>query len=118
MTNQPLEAFKRVSDSLDRAAQKIMDDHQDRVTNCIKRQLADWQRRFPRHKFKAWEAHGLLSFEVHPPVMGEKYVSDLTYNRTGNTTLADLAAEAREFQDIYNLEWKVCLIPRTSIIEI
>jgi hypothetical protein len=102
-----IDQMKKLVDSLERAAQKAVDDHATQISFCIRRQLLEWRNRFPRHKFKAWEAHGLLVFEVDPPVMGEKYVSDLVMSRTGSAVLADLAVEAQQFQDLWNSQFTI-----------
>lgn len=94
--------------------EKIMDARAKGFSLAIRLQLLEWQKRFPRHTFTAWEGHGLLSFEVSPPVMGEKNVDYLTMSRTGSGVLADLAKEAIDFIDLWNKEFKVCPMGDTS----
>jgi hypothetical protein len=113
-----LDYFKTVIASYERAVDQIKDDHASKVTLAVRRQLLEWKTRFPRHDFRAWEAHGLLVFEVHPPIMGEKYVADLVMSRTGSTLLADLAAEARDMQDLWNTEFTVSPMGDTATFEI
>lgn len=30
--------------------------------------VADWSRRYPRHKFRIWEGHGMISTDISPPL--------------------------------------------------
>lgn len=114
--SQAINYLKRVSESMERAVEKVVDDHAFRCTGAIKKQLIIWKTRYPRHDFHAWYAHGILAFDVHPPVMGEKSVEYL--NRHPGA-IGELGKEAQEFLDVWNdMEWKVVSMPLTDIIKI
>lgn len=110
-----LDGFKALSEKMEKEKDELGERFSKHVTIQIKRQLAEWSARFPRHTFTAWEAHGLLAFDVSPPVMGEKSVEYLNRERGA---IGELGKQAQEFIDIYNTEWKIGLYPSQSTIKL
>lgn len=114
--SQAIKYLKQVKDSMERAVDKVAETHEFRCTAAIKKQLVIWKTRYPRHDFHAWYAHGLLAFDVHPPVMGEQSVEYLDQHPGA---IGRLGKEAKEFLDVWNdMEWKVGATPATDIIRI
>jgi len=113
-----LQALTTIKDSMEDAVQRVVDDHAVNCSLAVQQQLQDWQHRYPRHAFKAWEAHGLLSFEVSPLILGEKYVEDLSVSRVGRANvISDLGDEARAFLDLWNgMEWRISSCLSQAII--
>lgn len=113
-----LKALQRVRESMERAVDKVRESHEVRCTAAIKRQLQDWEARFPRHQFEAMEGHGMLTFHVSPPVCGETYVADMGGKYYSRGAIQDIADEANDFLDIWNaMEWRVVSCPTDSIIK-
>lgn len=71
--------------------------------------VADWERRYPRHRFRIWEGHGMISTDCSPP-LGRLYRTDFNQGRweeITNATGADLQRGAisilfREAMDIHD----------------
>ncbi len=70
-----------------------------RFNLAVKAKLDEWRERFPRHAFKAWEGHGQMSLDVHPPVMGE---TSLDYLTEARGAVGEIAREARAIIDAFN----------------
>lgn len=116
----PIERLQRAQKFLDSGAQKLQDDLAAYCHKAIVAQLLDWKKRYPRHDFHAWESHGMLAFEVYPPIMGETDPENLTMARVGRLcAITELAYEAREFMDHWNnMETKITSSPLTGEIRI
>lgn len=70
----------------------------------LRAELAKWEARFPRHKFKAAQAHGLLIVRVSPPILGENDVENV-YELRG--AIAELRAMVEAVKTAHaNLEWR------------
>ena len=75
--------------------------------------VADWAKRYPRHRFRIWEAHGTISTEVSPPLGWNKRQEweDITYYTGQEFQRGAVAKLWREAQDIHdafvNLDLKV-----------
>lgn len=78
-----------------------------RFNQAVKAKLQEWQERYPRHAFKVWEGHGMLSLDVQPKVCGEHCIEYLDGQRGA---IGALGKEARAIVDAFNdSEQKVCL---------
>jgi len=93
-------ALKALEAFMEAETAKLQDKVAQRATMAVAAQLGDWKRRFPRHTFTAWEGHGLLAFDIDPPLLGDR---SLQYRGTGyRGAIADLFKEAEDFIDAWN----------------
>lgn len=109
-----IERFEALGEAFERDVQRLVDAYALRTTLAVRAQLKEWSVRFPRHRFTAWEAHGLLSFEVSPPVNKETAVEYLS----GHPLLDALAKEAEAFQAVWNTQHTISLYGDTSLFSI
>lgn len=56
-------------------------------TRLCEEVVADWSRRYPRHRFRIWEGHGMLSTDCSPP-LGRLYRTDFNQGRWEEITNA------------------------------
>ncbi|MFZ3584267.1 hypothetical protein ACOI1H_19195 [Loktanella sp. DJP18] len=59
---------ERIIKETERALEQVSKKLSDKFEKELQRCLDDWAKRFPRHRFSAFQAHGMLSVEVHPRV--------------------------------------------------
>lgn len=110
-----IDKFKALQKDFDAAIDRVITEHESKVSECIRDLLADWQRRFPKHTFRFWESMGMMSFEINPPIEGQHEVEYLGGVHPRYQTIAD---EARAFQDIYNIERRIGLVPDDAEITV
>jgi hypothetical protein len=81
-----------------------------RFQRIVESKLREWRERFPRHAFKAWEGHGMLSIDVHPPIAGFQYGLEFMNAKDYRGAVAELISEAVEIVDAFNeSEQKACI---------
>ncbi len=116
----PIERLTLAETYMEEATQQVQDKLAIYCQRAIVAQLMDWKARYPRHEFSAWEGHGMLCFEVSPPIMGENDPTNLTLRRVGRLcAITQLAYEAQEFLDKWvGIECKITSSPLTSVIKI
>lgn len=111
-----IKLLAKYSNDMETALFAVSDQFAPKFTMAIRAQLLDWQKRFPRHKFHAWEGHGMLSFDVKPAVRGETAVEYLTGERGA---IGELGKEAQTFLDVWvKAEWRMCSPLTTARIEV
>lgn len=63
---------KHIFDLVAERALKKMNKLQEQITVQAERELIKvlvrWHKRYPRHRFRAWQGWGLLVFDVSPPI--------------------------------------------------
>lgn len=104
-----IDALQRISDAMEKKLDAVVDHSRPQWTRAIQAQLRAWEARYPRHKFKTFDAMGMMSVEVNPPIYGESCVEDLTVNRVGRVNaITKLATEAQALLDVWNkAEWRI-----------
>jgi len=85
------------------ALNRVTEIASNRFESLLKSVLDDWAERFPRHKFTAWEGHGIISLEVTPAVLGETHMDFLTF-KNSRGAIAEIAETARLLTDAYCVE--------------
>lgn len=110
-----MDTAKRLAD-LKEYAETQVDIVNENLSNAFTRLcqdvVADWQRRYPRHRFRIWEGHGMLSTDVSPPLC-RRWVTDsnqgswdeiiyVTVDGAKRGAVATLAAEAQLIHDKFD----------------
>jgi hypothetical protein len=80
-----------------------------RFNAIVRAKLDEWNARFTRHTFKAWEGHGMMSIDVIPPVQGFTAL-EMENPEQLRGAISEIVGEAVEIVGAYNaMEQKVCL---------
>lgn len=113
----PLTRLDNIESYMEAEADKLQKMISIKCQQAIIAQLIEWKKRFPRHDFHAWEGHGLLCFEVSPPILGEDDPADLATR--GRGAITELGKEAQAFIDKWHgIEYRLTTSPVTGIIRI
>jgi hypothetical protein len=95
-------------DDFQRDLERVSEIASIRFNMAVRAQLDEWRARFPRHAFKAWEGHGMLAIDVHPPVCGETRLDYLDEERGA---IGEAGREALALINAYNAsELKACFL--------
>lgn len=93
---------------------RFMDEINKRFESEVQRRLDDWARRYPRHRFEAYQGHGMLVVNVSPPLGSDKYKGrkwtniDNLPGHMCRGAIADIHEEVRELIEAHvRLEWSV-----------
>lgn len=93
--------LKAILDDFESDLERICDIASARFTLAVQAKCAEWKERYPRHDFNAWEGHGRMSIDVHPPINGDYQLSLM--NPDGQRgAIAQLISEAAALVDACN----------------
>lgn len=99
--------LKQLDADIGRKLDKLAEEIDQRFEFALRAQLAAWAQRWPRHRFEAYQGHGMLCVRVAPQVAGESHVDRIPgWFQRG--AIATLHREAEEFVTAHaQLEWKL-----------
>lgn len=91
---------------------EIVNEHLcNAFTQLCREVVADWHKRYPRHRFRIWEGHGMMSADISPPLGWHKSREweAIEYCRVEpRGAIGTLVREAKALQDAFdNLDERI-----------
>lgn len=104
--------FQEIEDYAEKKIEEMITEIGQRFEAEVQRRLDDWGARYPRHRFEAYQGHGMLKVRISPPLGPDKRrewmdLEDVS-SKLRRGEIAVLYEEVRELVDAHvRLEWRV-----------